>query len=185
MSSHTTTYIALLRGINVGGHNVKMDKLRELFNKLKLSKVRSYIQSGNIFFDTSETDSISLQQKIEQHLQSSLGYSVPVCLRTIEQLESILSIDPFSDIPLTPDIRFSISFLSAPIDVKLSTPQSTPDGAYELIYMTSTELFVVWHLKNGRPGNSYGYLERQVKVPATTRFWHTTSKILAAAKNSQ
>jgi hypothetical protein len=58
----------------------------------------------------------------------------------------------------------------------------TPDGAYEVIGMTPTELFVVWHLNNGRPGNSYGLLEQRFKVPATTRSWHTTAKFLAAAQ---
>jgi hypothetical protein len=75
-----------------------------------------------------------------------------------------------------------VNFLAEPVLDTFSLPYLTPDGAYEVIGMTPTELFVVWHLNNGRPGNSYGLLEQRFKVPATTRFWHTTAKILAAAQ---
>ena len=83
---------------------------------------------------------------------------------------------------MTPDIRLAVSFLAEPVDATLPVPYLTPDGAFELVGMTPTELFVVWHLRDGRPGNSYSLLEKRFKVPATTRFWHTTAKILAAAK---
>lgn len=58
----------------------------------------------------------------------------------------------------------------------------TSDHAYEVIAATSHELFVVWHLKNGRPGNSYGAIEKLLQVPTTTRFWHISIKIVEAAK---
>ncbi|HEV2405968.1 MAG TPA: DUF1697 domain-containing protein, partial [Ktedonobacterales bacterium] len=75
-------YIALLRGVNVGGHVVKMERLRALFAELGLSNVRTYIQSGNVFFDTEQTDRVALTASIEEHLRAALGYAVPVFLRT-------------------------------------------------------------------------------------------------------
>jgi uncharacterized protein (DUF1697 family) len=63
-----TLYIALLRGINVGGHFVKMDALRSLFVPLGFENVRSYIQSGNIFFETTEQDKLRLRKTIETQL---------------------------------------------------------------------------------------------------------------------
>lgn len=179
-----TTYIALLRGINVGGHSVKMDRLRGLFVELGFDHVRSYIQTGNVFFESSETDRTALRTTIEHQLRESLGYEVPACVRTVEDLEHLLIRDPFTGIPLTPDTRFAVTFLAEPATVTLPVAYLTPDGAYELIGMTPIELFVVWHLQNGRPGNSYGLLEKQLAVPTTTRFWHTTVKILSAAKSS-
>lgn len=180
--SSKTTYIALLRGINIGGHLVKMDQLRKLFSDLGLENVRSYIQTGNIFFQTSNQDEKTLKTKIETHLKSTLGYEVPVSLRTLDQLEKIISLDPFKKIELTPDTRFSITFLSEQSKADLEVPFTTPDGGYELIAKTPTELFVIWHLKTGKPSSSYGLLEKKVGVPSTTRFWHTTQKILQAAK---
>jgi uncharacterized protein (DUF1697 family) len=181
----TTTYIALLRGINVGGHTVKMDRLRGLVGELGVDHVRSYIQTGNVFFESGETDAQALRVKIERHLRAALGYEVAACLRTVEDLELLLVRDPFKGIPVRPETRFAVTFLAEPVAVPQSVPYRTPDGAFELIGMTTTELFVVWHLHEGRPGNSYGLLEKRFQVPATTRFWHTTAKILSAATESR
>ncbi|HXT37878.1 MAG TPA: DUF1697 domain-containing protein [Chloroflexota bacterium] len=177
-----TTYIALLRGMNVGGHTVKMDHLRGLFGELGFDRVRSYIQTGNVFFESEETDQQALRTKIENHLRHHLGYAVPTCLRTVEEVERVLALDPFAGIVLTPETRLAITFLAEPATVTLPLPYLTPDGAYELVGMTASEVFVVWHLQDGRPGNSYGLIEKRVAVPGTTRFWHTTAKILAAAR---
>src|SRR5579872_5759164 len=175
--SSMTTYVALLRGINVGGHTVKMDVLRGLFAELGLQAVRSYIQTGNVFFRSDEPDTQALRRRIEQHLGSVLGYEVATCLRTVEQMEALLTRDPFREVMVTPEIRLAVNFLAEPTAVTLPIPYSTPDGAYEVVDMTPTELFVVWRLQNGRTGRSYGALEKQVGVPSTTRFWHTTAKI--------
>ncbi len=179
-----TEYIALLRGINIGGHQVKMDRLRALFGELGFDRVRSYIQTGNVFFSSKEQDTRALRTKIEEHLRTSLGYAVATCLRTREELEALVSLDPFHGIQVTSDMRLAVTFFTEPVLDTISIPYLTPDGAYEVIGMTPTELFVVWHLNNGRPGNSYGFLEQKFKVSATTRFWHTTAKILSAAKKA-
>jgi len=179
------TYIALLRGINVGGHNLKMDLLRGLFGELGFDHVRSYIQTGNVFFESSEHDMRVLRTTIERHLRMALGYEVATCVRTVQDVEQLLVRDPFTGIPVTPDIRLAVTFLAEPVTATLPMPYLTPDGAFELIGTTSTELFVVWHLRDGRPGASYNLFEKHFAVPATTRFWHTTAKILAAAKESR
>lgn len=83
-----TTYIAFLRGINVGGHIVKMEYLRQLFTDLGLKNVRSYIQSGNVFFDTADiSDWAALTLRIENYLRQTLGYVVPVFLRTAQEVK--------------------------------------------------------------------------------------------------
>jgi uncharacterized protein (DUF1697 family) len=161
-----------------------MDALRGLFRDIGLEGVRSYIQTGNVFFQSDETDTQALRTTIERHLRSSLGYEVATCLRTVDELERLLARDPFRAVTPSPDNRLAVTFLAAPVDTPLPVPYSTPDGAYEVIDMTPTELFVVWHLQNGRPGSSYGKLEQRVGVPGTTRFWHTTAKILAAARQT-
>ena len=178
------TYIALLRGINVGGHTVKMEVLRRLFADLELASVRSYIQTGNVFFESDGEERPALRQRIAAHLQSALGYAVPVCLRTVEELERVVALDPFADVAVTSDVRLSVTFLAEPVAVDLPVPSRTPKGDFELVGKTDTELFVVWHLVNGRPGNGFTGIEKAVPVPTTTRFWHTTAKILEAARRS-
>jgi len=177
-----STYVALLRGINVGGHSVTMEHLRGLFEQLGLARVRSYIQTGNVFFDADGRETGVLRAEIERHLEQALGYAVPTCLRTVGQLAEVLALDPFQGIAVTPDVRLAVNFLAEPAGVPLTLPYRTPDGAFEVIGATRSEAFVVWHLQEGRPGKSWGLLERQFPVPTTSRFWHTTAKILAAAK---
>ncbi len=176
------TWVVLLRGINVGGHTVTMARLRELFGELGFVRVRSYIQSGNLFFESDEADRATLRSRIETHLHAALGYAVPACLRTVEELEELLARDPFAGVAVTSDTRLSIVFCTEPIAQPIPVPFVTADGGYELIGATAAELFVVWHLKNGRPSQSFGAIEKLVAGPTTTRFWHTTAKILAAAK---
>ncbi|MGA7669824.1 MAG: DUF1697 domain-containing protein [Nitrolancea sp.] len=176
-----TTYVALLRGINVGGHNIKMEKLRGIFSEMGFANVRSYIQSGNVFFE-SDAERAGLRATIEEGLRDALGYAVPTCLRTIDELETVLARKPFEGIEVTPDMRLSVTFFAEPVSAELPVPFRTPDGAYEVVDRTQSEVFVVWYLQNGRPGNSYGLIEKKLGVPGTTRFWHTSAKILAAAK---
>jgi uncharacterized protein (DUF1697 family) len=152
------TYIALLRGINVGGHVVKMDVLRRLFADLGLANVRSYIQTGNLFFDGDEEERSALRRRIEAHLQPALGYAVPVCLRTVEELERVVALDPFTGVAVTPDVRLSVTFLAEPVAVDLPVPSRTPKGDFELVGKTDRELFVVWHLSERAAGQRlHGY----------------------------
>lgn len=82
-------YVALLRGINVGGHRVKMDRLRALFDALDFHDVSTFIASGNVVFRTEATDEAALAASIETHLEAELGYGVPTFLRTTERLHDI------------------------------------------------------------------------------------------------
>ncbi len=82
-------YIAFLRGINVGGHRVKMDRLREVFEELGLTSVSTFIASGNVIFSSDSGDAPALTDQIEQHLAQNLGYEVATFLRSPSQLHAI------------------------------------------------------------------------------------------------
>ncbi len=178
------TYIAFLRGINVGGHTVKMERLRAHFAELGLANVRTYIQSGNVFFETEQTDRRTLTQTIEQHLHSVLGYDVPVFLRSIPELEQILAIDPFRSMDVTPDMRLCITFTADAIANDLALPLYSAKRDMAVVHTTDQEAFVVWYLINGRPPAASGILDKALGSKTTTRFLHTTAKILQAAKDS-
>jgi uncharacterized protein (DUF1697 family) len=178
----TTRYIAFLRGINVGGHRVKMEQLRELFAELGLAEVRSYIQTGNIFFETVENDRARLTRKIEEHLLAALGYEVPVFLRTIAEVEAAIRLDPFKRIEATSETRFLITFIPQPLNGALKLPLLAPKNDFEILQATNGEVFIVMRLINGRPGNPAAFIEKTCKVKTTSRFFDTTVKILEAAK---
>ena len=174
-------YIAFLRGLNVGGHVVKMERLRELFTELGLTNVRTYIQSGNVFFESEQTDRKLLTQTIEQQLQKALGYAVPVFLRTIPELEQVIASAPFHSMTVTPDMRLCVLFMAEPLPTTLALPLSSAKKDMAIVQATGHDAYVVWYIINGRPPAT-GFLEKTLGAKNTTRFFHTTIKILEAAK---
>ncbi len=175
-------YIALLRGINVGGHQVKMERLRALFAELGYANVRTYIQTGNVFFETAEADREALTSAIAAHLRQALGYAVPTCLRTVAELERTLAHDPFKDLTVTDDMRLNIVFAAGPIPPTLDLPLWSAKRGMQIVATTAMEAFVVWYLIDGRAPAEQGFLEKALGGPVTSRFLHTTAKILQAAQ---
>ncbi|MFC9329127.1 DUF1697 domain-containing protein [Kitasatospora sp. NPDC057015] len=178
-----TTYIAFLRAVNVGGRTVTMERLRALFTELGLSGVRTYIQSGNVFFHTSESDRAKLTRRIEEHLEDSLGYAVPTMLRTVGEVERLLAADPFDGREADPDTRLVVVFLPEPLPDDYELPQTSPKGDYEIVGADGGAAFVVMHLRGGRMNTNPGdVLGKAYRGKGTGRFLHTLHKILAAAQ---
>lgn len=175
-------YIAFLRGLNVPGRSVKMEYLRGLFTDMGFDSVRSYIQSGNVFFESDETDRAALGARIGDHLARALGYEVAVCLRTVPELEALIARDPFKDVTVTDDLRCCVVFTTERIDPGLDLPMLSPKKDMEIIGSTGCDAFVVWYLIKGKAPAAKGFQERVLGHDATTRFFHTVVKILDAAR---
>ncbi len=175
-------YIALLRGINIGSHQVKMERLRELFAELGFGNVRTYIQTGNVFFEAEEGERVALTQAIEGRLRQALGYDVPTFLRTAPELERTLALDPFKGAAVTDDMRLSIVFAGSPIPPTLALPAWSAKRDTEIRSATALDAFVVWYLKDGKAPVSQGFLEKTLGSSVTSRFLHTAAKILEAAR---
>jgi uncharacterized protein (DUF1697 family) len=90
-------FTAFLRAINVGGHVVKMDQLRQFFEALGFANVETFIASGNVIFESKSKDSMALERKIEKHLHNSLGYEVASFVRTLDELERVATSRPFNE----------------------------------------------------------------------------------------
>lgn len=168
--------------MNVGGRVVKMERLRELFAELGLLDVRTFIQSGNVFFETKETDRAALTRKIEAHLLQRLGYEVPTFLRTEDELERALALDPFKDVQIAPGVGLCIMFVSRPLPAGVTLPVRSPKNDFEVLQATAGELFVVVRRVEGRVGNVAAFVEKAFDVKATARFFGTAGKILEAAR---
>jgi uncharacterized protein (DUF1697 family) len=104
-------YVAFLKAINVGGHVVKMETLRELFSGLKFANVETFIASGNVIFETKATPDERLEQKIEKHLESALGYEVGTFVRSIEEIRAIGVYQPFTSEAVKAAHVVSVGFL--------------------------------------------------------------------------
>jgi uncharacterized protein (DUF1697 family) len=109
-------YVALLRGINVGGHRVKMAQLRELFVALDLDDVSTFIASGNVIFEVSARVSrVRLERTIEVHLERELGYAVATFLRTPAELDAVGSCPAYPSAEVAaPEHSFYVLFVREP-----------------------------------------------------------------------
>ena len=87
-------YVAFLRAINVGGHVVKMDRLRQIFEQLPIRNVSTFIASGNVLFESAAA-AIHLEASIELQLRKHLGYPVATFIRSIPELQQVAARDPF------------------------------------------------------------------------------------------
>ena len=104
-------YIAFLRAINVGGHTVKMDVLRQQFEALGFANVETFIASGNVIFETTAKNTRTLEKKIEQQLRAALGYEVATFIRTEAELAAIAQYQPFTTALLKTAQALNVAFL--------------------------------------------------------------------------
>jgi len=175
---NNNNYVAFLRGINVGRHSVKMERLRALFTELGLAHVRTYIQTGNVFFETADDDVRSLEAKIEAHLSAKLGFAVPVFIRSVSALQKCIQDASFRGDTVDDGSRQLVMFLSNPLPPGLKLPHISPTGEFEVIAVVHDAAFVRLHLRHGRSGNVTGYIEQTYGVRTTGRFYHTLQKML-------
>ena len=171
-------YVAFLRGINVGGHNIKMQQLRALFIELELANVRTYIQSGNVFFESDVVDIRALEAKIEAHLIAKLGFAVPVFIRSILMLQKCIQQAVYRGEDSTFGPRQMVMFLSNSLPNDLTLPHMSPTREFEVIAVVQDVAFVRLNLRHGRSGNVAGYIEKAFGVKTTGRFYHTLQKML-------
>ncbi len=109
-------YVAFLRAINVGGHTVKMDRLRALFEAMGFDGVSTFIASGNVIFDSPSEDAAALEGRIERHLQAELGYAVGTFLRTAQEVARAAAAKPFGDATDEAGRTLMVTFLKTPLE---------------------------------------------------------------------
>jgi uncharacterized protein (DUF1697 family) len=175
----TTRYVAFLRGINVSGQKlIKMEELKTHFKQPGLNNISTYIQSGNVLFESGETDIDALRSKIEKNLEKKLGYKVTVIIRSFPQLEAIIGNNPFKDAELSGKSKIYVMMLSdkAPTDshnklcTYLSETEQVYVGDYEVYMLTDS-------YGNSKLSNTL--VEKKLGVLATARNWNTMSKLLS------
>lgn len=179
-------YIAFLRAINVGKRQVKMTRLRELFAELGYGAVRTYIQTGNVFFEAPATDRAALERAIERQLLDALGFAVTTIVRTVAAVAAALARDPFAGVEVTADTRLCCLFTSTPLPADLALPVVVEQRDFTLTIVAASPdaVFVVIQQMPGKAGNAIAFIEKTYKVQATARFFHTTQKIVAAAQGN-
>lgn len=178
-------YVAFLRGINVGGHAIiKMEELREVLSLPGIKDVRTYIQSGNVIFDSAEEDETKLMKKLEKKLAEVIGKEIKVLLRSIDELQQLADSAPFKKAKEDKDTKLYVSFLPAvPLQLP-KLPYTDTKQNFDVLPVQSREVcYVTRRMPNGSFGNPLVYIEKEFGKVSTSRNWNTIIKILAAYKN--
>ncbi len=171
-------YIAFLRAINVGGHVVKMDKLRGWFEDLDFTQVETFIASGNVIFDSTARKAAVLESKIEQRLQQALGYEVITFVRTVPELAAVTRLDPFQGAAADPQATLYVAFLKERPSKEAQNKLLALKTDYDDFQVHQREAY--W-LRRQREGSVFSgaFLERALSAPSTVRNMTTVRKLVA------
>jgi uncharacterized protein (DUF1697 family) len=172
-----TKYFAFLRAINVGGHTVKMDHLRQLFESFGFSDVETFIASGNVIFDTKLTDSRILETKIEELLKVTLGYEVETFIRTGAELAAIASYKPFTQTRMDAATALNIAFLTDALDDSSTRKLIALRTDIDDFHVHQREIYWLCLKKQSESTFSNAVLEKTLGRSSTLRGVNTVRKI--------
>jgi uncharacterized protein (DUF1697 family) len=182
-----TTYVAFLRGINVGGKKlIKMEDLRRVVESIGLKNVRTFIASGNVLFETSQTNRDALTRKIEKKLLTAFGHDVPVVLQTIDELKDLLRAGPFKKIKPSAGVMMCVTLLVGSPRAGPKLPFQSEKENLEVLAIKNHAAFILCRRKkNGSFAFPNNFLEKEFGVTATTRQWNTINRIVDFADNAK
>ena len=171
-------YIAILRGINVGGNRkVPMAELKAACQKASFQNVRTYIQSGNVIFDAEEQEPSGLEVKIQEIIAETFGFDVPVIVRSVEEWFESINNNPFWKEKDADIDRLHLTFLKdLPTQEKLEKIKTIifPPDKFEII---GKDVFVFCSAGYSDSKLTNSFFESKLKIPATTRNWKTVMKL--------
>lgn len=174
-------YISLLRGINVSGKNIlKMDLLKQIAIELEFAQVQTYIQSGNLVFQSKEKDTTLLSQKIQQAISQKLDFTIPVFTFSLEIFKTRLSQNPFTQKEELEQLY--LTFFQPILEPPTLTGIQAKKAPEEQWYYIDSTLYLVASLGYGKTKISNTFLESQFKVNATTRNYKTCLTLIELAE---
>lgn len=177
------TYVALFRGINVGGNNIlPMKDLVDVLENVGSQNVETYIQSGNAVFQSEETDASRLSNQISARIQETHGFEPQVLLLELEEVEKAVASNPFPEAEADPKTLHLFFLSSVPENPDL-TPLEDIKSDSERLALEGKVLYL--HAPDG-VGRSRlaAKAEKLLGVPTTARNWRTVCKILAMARQT-
>lgn len=177
-----TSVVSLLRGVNVGGHNmIKMEALRALYESIGLRDAQSYVQSGNVVFRTERKELAPLAQKIEDAIESKFGFRPPVVLRTAAELREVVAKNPFAKRSGIEPGKLLVSFLfdnPAAADRELVRQMKFDP---EELHVGSRHLYIYFPTGQGKTKLNMRMIDRTLKTSGTGRNWNSVLKLLEMA----
>lgn len=174
-----TTHLALLRGINVSGHNmIKMEVLKSALENIGFKNVQTYIQSGNVFLDTDEESASKVGFIIKQEIFKTFGYEVPVIVLNKKDLADCFTNNTFLREKDLDTKKLYVAFVSTTLkseninDLKIS--QFKPDEAS----IDGNKIYIKYAVGAGQTRFDQKYIEKKLNITATIRNWNTITQLL-------
>ncbi len=166
--------ISMLRGINVSGQKIiRMTDVKNLYEGLGFIQVETYVQSGNVIFDSLANDITTLQSIIERQIANSFGFDVSVFIREPKEFRRVITANPFLTGRNEATARLYVTFLyDEPTETKLNQ-LVVPTGEVDELAAGDKEIFLYCPNGYGRTKLSNTFIERKLGVAATTRNWNT------------
>ena len=174
------TYISLLRAVNMAGHNrMKMDILKKMYENLGLQNVKTYLQSGNVIFQTEETSEKTLEYLISAKLQETFGFYVDVIVLKRSDLQEIIANNPFVEKDEKYQFVTIVSEMPENADIEKIKNKCAENEDFKILGQT-----VYFHLPNGYSNSKLNntLVEKVFKVKATSR---TIKTLKALAKQDE
>lgn len=170
-------YVSLLRAVNVAAKNkVPMAELRTLFGTLGHTDVRTYIQSGNVVSRHDGEDPAELEREAAAAIQERFGFSVPVLMRSADQLRAVLDHDPYVEV--ADHKQIAIIFLSGLAEPAKLASIDPAGYSPDVFTARDRELYVHYPNGMGRSKLTHGVFERRLGVHATARNRRTVEQLL-------
>lgn len=171
-------YVAFLRGINVGGKNkVKMETLREVCSEQGFENVKTYINSGNVIFETAKSDNQKLAANIEKAIEKEFTLSIKVIVRSIDEIEEIVKNNPFAG-QFENDKDLHVFFLDDELPAEKRDQLLTNNNKNEMFAVRNREIFCLLRVSVLDSLMGKDYIGKKLKVSATARNWRTVNKVL-------
>lgn len=172
-----TRYVAFLRGINVPGRVIKMRALKTAFESLRFSNVETFIASGNVVFETPDTNASKLEKKIESRLRDALGFEVGAYVRSVDEVREIARRKPFPESAFTHGAVTYVAFLPTAPDTERKRKLEALTTEIDEFRVTGSELHWLCRKELEDRRSAGPPLEKVVGMKATVRNSRTVVRI--------
>ncbi|HHO55429.1 MAG TPA: DUF1697 domain-containing protein [Trueperaceae bacterium] len=174
-------YISLLRGINVSGQKkIKMADLRGLYSSLGFQNISSYIQSGNLVFDSESSKPALIAGILESAIKDAYSFEVPIIVISAQELAEIYNNNPF--VANADTSKLYVAFLKEKSNlnkIDLSKWQTRDEQAL----IKGKQIYLYYPQGYGKSKLTNNILERELNISATTRNWRTVHKLVELSKD--
>src|SRR5438477_10777304 len=175
--------ISMLRAVNLAKHNrLKMDALRDLYTSLKLQSPQTYLQSGNVIFETRERNLDLVAKRIQSGIENKFKCTTEIILRTTEELRSVVADNPFAKRSDIEPSKLLVFFLASDPGDKARETLRKEKFSPEELHVRDRELYIYFPTGQGRSKLPWPRINKILNTPGTGRNWNSVLNMLEIAE---